>query len=67
MWVIDDKYGRLGIFQNESKNVFLNISLTVVKNYCWQNIFGTNNRTFFACLATADSVSVSISPNANKA
>ena len=66
MWIIDDKYGRLGIFQNKSKHVFLNISLTVVKNYCGQNILKETIALFF-CLATADSISVSVSLNANKA
>ena len=66
MWIIDDKYGRLGIFQNKSKRVFKYL-FDGGKKLLLAEYFERNNRTFFFCLATADSISVSVSLNANKA
>ena len=42
--------------------MFLNIPLTVVKNCCWQNVLKETKLHFFVCLATADSISISVSP-----
>ena len=41
---------------------FLNIPLRVVKSCCWQNVLKETKLHFFVCLATADSISISVSP-----
>ena len=43
--------------------VFLNIPLTVVKNFPWQNVLKeTKSHIFCLFIATADSVSISVLP-----
>ena len=46
MWIIDDKYGRLGIFQNKSKRVFKYL-FDGGKKLLLAEYFERNNRTFF--------------------
>ena len=42
--------------------MFLDIPLTVVKNCHWQKVLKETKSHFFVCIATADPISISVSP-----
>ena len=45
-----------------AEDLFLNIPLTVVNNCCWQNVLKETKLHIFCCLATADSIPISVLP-----